>query len=137
MRIRAARPQDRERLYEIWHEAVLATHHFLSEEDRAFFDFERYGGFVQSARTLKPTWDLEQEYMLGRIPKAFCESGDPKRLVPLVWEPDDYMVAVTGDLMRNSIYIFAHNGVLGYPTGKEIRLPKDWSALLERASRAA
>ena len=85
--------------------------------------------------TLKPTWDLEQEYMLGRIPKAFCESGDPKRLVPLVWEPDDYMVAVTGDLMRNSIYIFAHNGVLGYPTGKEIRVPKDWDALLERARR--
>ena len=87
--------------------------------------------------TLKPTWDLKQEYMLGRIPQVFCESDDPKRLVPLVWEPEDYMVAVTGDLMRNSIYIFAHNGVLGYPTGKEIRLPRNWSGLLERLSRAA
>jgi hypothetical protein len=87
--------------------------------------------------TLKPTWDLKQEYMLGRIPKVFCESDDPSRMVPLVWEPDDYMVAVTGDLMRNSIYIFAHNGVLGYPTGKEIRLPKNWDATLTRAGRKA
>jgi hypothetical protein len=87
--------------------------------------------------TLKPTWDLKEEYMLGRIPKVFCESDDPSRMVPLVWEPDDYMVAVTGDLMRNSIYIFAHNGVLGYPTGKEIRLPKNWDATLTRAGRKA
>jgi hypothetical protein len=87
--------------------------------------------------TLKPTWDLKEEYMLGRIPKVFCESDDPSRMVPLVWEPDDYMVAVTGDLMRNSIYIFAHNGVLGYPTGKEIRLPKHWDATLTRAGRKA
>ena len=87
--------------------------------------------------TLKPTWDLKEEYMLGRIPKVFCESDDPQRMVPLVWEPDDYMVAVTGDLMRNSIYIFAHNGVLGYPTGKEIRLPKNWDATLQRARRKA
>jgi hypothetical protein len=87
--------------------------------------------------TLKPTWNLKEEYMLGRIPKVFCESDDPNRMVPLVWDPEDYMVAVTGDLMRNSIYIFAHNGVLGYPTGKEIRLPSNWDAALERARRKA
>jgi hypothetical protein len=56
--------------------------------------------------------------------------------VPLVWEPDDYMIAVTGDLMRNSVYIFAHNGVLGYPVGKEIKLPNNWSALVEGARKA-
>ncbi len=80
--------------------------------------------------TFKPTWDLIQEAKLGRIPKVFHESDDPERLVPLVWEPDDYMIAVTGDLGRNSAYIFAHNGVLGYPVGKEIRLPKDWKQLM-------
>jgi hypothetical protein len=37
--------------------------------------------------------------------------------------------------MRNSVYIFAHNGVLGYPTCKEIRLPKQWDALLEKGKR--
>ena len=85
--------------------------------------------------TMKPIWDLKEEAMLGRIPKAFHESDDPKRLVPMVWEPDDFMLAVTGDLLRNSVYIFAHNGVLGYPTGKAIQLPKKWETLLEKGRR--
>ena len=85
--------------------------------------------------TLKPIWDLKEEHMLGRIPKVFHESDDPQRLVPIVWEPDDFMFAVTGDLMRNSVYIFAHNGVMGYPTGKAIRLPKNWDALLDTGRR--
>jgi hypothetical protein len=70
--------------------------------------------------TAKPTWNLEEEYRLGRIPRVFCESEDPNRLVPLVWEPDDYMIVVTGDPARNSAYVFAHNGVLGYPVAKKI-----------------
>jgi hypothetical protein len=87
--------------------------------------------------TNKPIWNLQEEAMLGRVPKVFYESDDPQRRVPIVWEPEDFMIAVTGDLMRNSVYIFAHNGVLGYPTGREIRLPKRWNALLEQERRPA
>ncbi len=76
--------------------------------------------------TLKPTWDLVQEVRLGTIPKVFAESDDPNRMVPIVWEPNDYMIAVTGDPMRNSAYVFGHNGILGYPVTHEIRLPKGW-----------
>jgi hypothetical protein len=55
-------------------------------------------------------------------------------MVPIVWKPEDYMIAVSGDPLRNNAYVFAHNGFLGYPTGKKIELPKDWDALLaERA----
>ena len=32
-------------------------------------------------------------------------------------------VVVTGDLGRNSIYVFAHNGVLGFPVCKAIKMP--------------
>jgi hypothetical protein len=71
--------------------------------------------------TQKPTWNLAEEARAGRIPKVFHESGDPNRLVPLVWKPEDFMLAVTGDLTRNSVYVFAHNGVLGYPVAKRIR----------------
>jgi len=71
--------------------------------------------------TQKPTWDLAKEHEAGRIPKVFHESDDPERMVPIVWKPEDYMIAVTGDLGRNSCYVFAHNGILGYPVGKEIR----------------
>ena len=74
--------------------------------------------------TLKPTWNLEEEVRLGRVPKVFFESPDPKRMVPLVWEPDDYMIVVTGDPARNSAYVFAHNGVLGFPTTKKISAPR-------------
>ena len=79
--------------------------------------------------TQKPSWDLAREVRMGNMPKVYHESDDPNRLVPLVWDQDDYMIVVTGDLGRNSGYIFAHNGVLGYPTAKEIRLPKNWKAL--------
>jgi hypothetical protein len=83
--------------------------------------------------TQKPTWNLAEEHQAGRIPKVFHESDDPNRLVPLVWKPEDYLVTVTGDLTRNSIYIFAHNGVLGFPVAKRVSLPSDWDALLKKA----
>ena len=73
--------------------------------------------------TQKPTWNLTEEYQAGRIPKMFCESADPERLVPLVWKPTDFQVVVTGDLGRKSIYVFAHNGVLGFPVCKAIKMP--------------
>ncbi len=81
--------------------------------------------------TFKYPWDLKEGVRMGRLPKVYHESDDPQRLVPIVWEADDYMVMVTGDLGRNSVYMFAHQGVLGYPTAKEIRLPKNWKALRE------
>lgn len=65
----------------------------------------------------------------------FYESDDPQRLVPIVWEPEDFMIAVTGDPLRNNMYVFAHNGFLGYPTGKKIRLPKDWERLLKETDQ--
>jgi hypothetical protein len=74
--------------------------------------------------TQKPTWNLAEEARAGRIPKVFHASDDPNRMVPLVWKPEDYMLAVTGDLTRNSVYIFAHNGVLGFPVAKRIALPR-------------
>jgi hypothetical protein len=70
--------------------------------------------------TQKPVWNLAEEEKAGRIPKIYHESDDPERLVPLVWKPDDFMIVVTGDLTRNSVYIFAHNGVLGFPVAKRI-----------------
>ncbi|HUP95626.1 MAG TPA: UGSC family (seleno)protein [Burkholderiales bacterium] len=74
--------------------------------------------------TVKPTWNLEEEVRLGRVPNVFFESADPQRMVPLVWEPDDYMIVVTGDPARNSAYVFAHNGVLGYPVTRKIEPPR-------------
>ena len=85
--------------------------------------------------TSMPVWDLTDAAKKGEVPPVFHESDDPNRLVPLVWKPEDYMVAVTGDLTRNNAYAFAHNGDLGYTVGKKITLPKNWSALLGEAKR--
>jgi hypothetical protein len=74
--------------------------------------------------TQKPIWNLAEEAKAGRIPRVYHESDDPERLVPLVWEPDHYMIVVTGDLTRNSVYIFAHNGVLGFPVSRRIELSR-------------
>ena len=39
---------------------------FREEEDRPFFDYERYGGFVQAARRLRPTWNGLLRYTYQR-----------------------------------------------------------------------
>lgn len=63
---------------------------------------------------------------LGKAPEVFAESDDPGRMVPIVADPDDFMVAVTGDLLRTNAMTLAHNGMLGYPVAKRIELPASW-----------
>jgi hypothetical protein len=82
---------------------------------------------------IRGVWDLKDDVRNGRIPKAFYESDDENRLVPIVWKPEDFMIAVSGDPLRNNMYVFAHNGFLGFPTGKKVQLPKDWEAKLRSA----
>ena len=90
------------------------------------WEFERY----LRDWTIRGVWSLTEDVQLGRIPKLFYESDDPNRMVPIVWGPEDYMIAVSGDPLRNNAYVFAHNGFIGYPVGKRIRLPKDWEQRL-------
>ena len=86
---------------------------------------------------IRGVWNLEEDVRLGRIPKVFYESDDPNRLVPIVWEPEDFMIVVSGDPLRNNSYVFAHNGFLGYPVGKKIELPENWPQLLKQAVNAS
>ena len=79
-------------------------------------DFERFMRDWNS----RPIWNLADEVRLGRLPRVFAESADPDRLVPLVWTPDHYMLAVTGDPLRTNAYVFAQNGQLGFPVTKKI-----------------
>ena len=71
----------------------------------------------------RPVWNLLDEAAHGRIPAdVFAASDDPERLVPIVWEPDHFMIAVTGDPLRPSGHVFGHNGQLGFPVTKKIHL---------------
>ena len=76
-------------------------------------------------------WNIEDHVRLKKAPKIFYESDDPKRLVPIVFEPDDFMIVVTGDPLRTNAYAFAPNGHLGYQVAKKIHLPKNWDSFLQ------
>ena len=95
------------------------------------WQFERYIGDWTNLVPGRPT--LSSLVKAGLIPPVFAESEDPERLVPIVCRAEDLMVAVSGDPLRTNAYAFAHNGILGYPTTKPIRLPTEWPRLLREA----
>ena len=68
----------------------------------------------------RPIWNLGEEVRAGRMPSVFAESEDPERMVPLVWAPEHYMIAVTGDPLRTNVYIYAQNGQLGFTVARKI-----------------
>ena len=94
---------------------------------RSFPVSSDYTNLVPGRRKLH---DLAQA---GKAPPVFGESDDPARLVPIVSDPDHFMIAVTGDPLRTNAYAFSHNGRLGFPTAKRIDLPRDWNAKLAAA----
>jgi len=86
-----------------------------------------YTNTVPGRRTL---FDLVK---LGKAPKIYGASRDPERLVPIVFRPEDIMVAVGGDPLRTNCYVFSQNGYIGSPTAKPVVLPRDWRAKLKAA----
>jgi hypothetical protein len=77
--------------------------------------------------------DLCKAVSEGTLPKVFCESTDPKRMVPVVCSPKDILVGVTGDPLRTNAYLFTQNGFMGYVTSRAIKLPANWDKLLDEA----
>ena len=94
--------------------------------------FERYLGEWTNLSPGRPR--LVDFVKRGRAPAVFAESDDPNRLVPVVTDPAHIMIAVSGDPLRTNAYVFAHNGILGFPTTKPVRLPAAWRRLLAEAS---
>ena len=56
----------------------------------------------------------------GLVPKAFAESDDPNRLVPIVTSSDKFLIAVAGDPNRMNAYVMSHDGPHGDWTSKRI-----------------
>jgi hypothetical protein len=112
-------------------QTIAAAGWSKDEVKRYLFDHARIPAWRVEAITDKwadfPIGSLKQQVNLGRLPKEFHESEDPNRLVPIVLEPDDFMVLVSGDPLRTNAYGFTHNGYLGFPTAKKIELPRDWA----------
>jgi hypothetical protein len=93
--------------------------------------FERYIGEWTNLMPGRRT--LEDLVNFRTADPAFRQSTDPDRLVPIVADPEHIQLAVAGDPLRTNAYVFAHNGLLGFPTAKAIRLPAGWEAKLRAA----
>ena len=76
---------------------------------------------------------IEKAVEDGKLPKFYCESTDPNRLVPIVLTPGDFMITVSGDPGRDNCLICAQNGRIGHPVSKKIELPIGWTELLKKA----
>ena len=59
----------------------------------------------------------------------------PSGCVPVVTRPEHIMIAVSGDPLRSNCYLFVHNGMLGFPTTKTVKLPRA-GGLAPRGARA-
>lgn len=66
---------------------------------------------------------LNQLHSEGLASDQFALSDDPNRLVPIVERPEDILLVVSGDPYRSNAIVFGSNGIHGFPTSREIRLP--------------
>jgi hypothetical protein len=64
-----------------------------------------------------------------KLPKVFCESQDPNRLVPMWQFPEALYIVVAGDYARNRFFATNPSGT-SHLTTKEIKLPQKWSELV-------
>jgi hypothetical protein len=102
--------------------------------ERARIPAERFEKYLGGWTNLVPgRRSLEDFVNMRRAPAVYAESTDPQRLVPVATEPGHISIAVTGDPLRTNAYVFAHNGMLGFPTAKKVRLPEEWEAKLAAA----
>jgi hypothetical protein len=92
----------------------------------------------QFDRLLQRFWPNESACTLvgaGKLPDLYCESDDPNRVVPLMWNPNEFLIIVAGDPERNRSFIAMQCADQGLATSKEIRLPANWEDLLARLDK--
>ena len=86
-------------------------------------------------RWLQRFWPKETACSLvkqGRLPESFCTSEDADRTVPLLWNPDEFLIVVAGDPTRNRCFIATQCAEQGLATSKAVNVPVNWEARLVR-----
>ena len=100
--------------------------------ERARFTAKRYEELSPNTYDIGSLCDAVEQ---GKLPKQYCESEDPERLLPIVHSPDDFMITVSGDPGMGNCWICAQNGFIGYPVSRKMKLPVNWDDLLKKAKR--
>ena len=74
---------------------------------------------------------IEAEVKKGLLSKAYAESDDPDRLVPVFQKPEWIGIMVAGDEGRNQSKGYVSNHTQGPPVSKLVRLTANWQRLLD------
>ncbi|MFC1988988.1 hypothetical protein ACFLVW_00205 [Chloroflexota bacterium] len=104
-------------------------------------DFRRY--LHENVRA--PAWLLEKRWHAKRppsmnlcelveqgiLPKEYCESTDPDRMVPVFLRPEWIGIVVSGDPDRNQSKGYINNHRQGAPVSKRVDLPANWEQLMK------
>ena len=81
-------------------------------------------------------WFYNRPYSLlkaveeGTMPKAWAESEDPHRMVPLLLPESRILIVVTGHATRARSTFYRQNFNQGYATSKKVQLPANWNQLI-------
>lgn len=89
--------------------------------DKARIPARRFEDYIGHWTNLVPGRRRLVDFVnLRRADALFGESTDPERLVPIVARPEHLLIGVAGDPLRTNAYVFAHNGMLGFPVAHRI-----------------
>ncbi len=75
-------------------------------------------------------FSIKEAVEKGDLPKAWYESDDPARMVPLISPRSHIYIIVTGAMVRNRCQFFRQNFSHGKMASRKIKLPKNWEKLL-------
>jgi hypothetical protein len=89
--------------------------------DRARIPASRFEDYIGHWTNLVPGQRRLVDFVnLRKADPRFAESNDPDRMVPIVGQPDHLLIGVAGDPLRTNAYVFAHNGMLGFPVAHRV-----------------
>ncbi|MFT7645815.1 MAG: hypothetical protein ACI8Y4_000548 [Candidatus Poriferisodalaceae bacterium] len=89
--------------------------------DRARIPASRFEEYIGHWTNLVPGRRRLVDFVnLKKADRRFAESSDPERMVPIVGQPDHLLIGVAGDPLRTNAYVFAHNGMLGFPVAHRV-----------------
>jgi hypothetical protein len=114
---------------------IIARDGFSKKKMKQYL-YEKARFSVRRFEQVRPGHNLCDLVAEGKLPKQYCESKDPNRLVPIVSSTDDFLITVSGDPSKDNAYICGQNGFIGYPVSKRINLPANWTELLKKARKA-
>ncbi|MBI2854120.1 MAG: hypothetical protein HYX87_04260 [Chloroflexi bacterium] len=74
----------------------------------------------RQSQSVKSELSIKESVKLGKLPPDFGVSDDPRRLVPVVHNPDEFYIVVTGMPSRNRSCVIAQVGDQGLAVSKKI-----------------